>query len=83
MGIEAITAQPSSISLSPGDTLVLVTDGVVEQPDQSGARYGEQRMLTCLARSTDPDVLIEDVAAWSKAKTFADDMTVVSVTFQG
>ena len=69
--------------LSPGDTLVLVTDGVVEQPDDSGERFGEQRMIECLARSTDPEILIEDVAAWSKAKSFADDMTVVSVTYQG
>ena len=83
VGIEAIVAQPNSISLSPGDTLVLVTDGVVEQPNDSGAQFGEERMIACLSKSTDPDVLIEDVATWSKAKSFADDMTVVSVTFQG
>ncbi len=84
VGIEAITATAADTrALSPGDTLVLVTDGVLEQPDGKGSRFGEQRMFERLARSTDPADLIDDVAEWSNVKSFADDMTVVSVTYQG
>jgi PAS domain S-box-containing protein len=45
LGVEAEPViEPVSLSLRPGDTLVLFTDGVVDARDETGDRFGEERL---------------------------------------
>jgi PAS domain S-box-containing protein len=45
LGVEAEPLlEPQSLTLAPGDTLVLYTDGVVDARDGSGERFGEERL---------------------------------------
>jgi phosphoserine phosphatase RsbU/P len=37
-----------TVQLSPGDLLTIFTDGVVEAVDDSGAEFGEARLLACI-----------------------------------
>ena len=85
--IEDIRYTSSTITLKPGETLVLVTDGVTEaRPDASAGKdlYGEPRLLNLLkntpARSA-KDIcaaIVQDVDAHAHG-TRADDTTVMVV----
>jgi PAS domain S-box-containing protein len=45
LGVEAEPVlEPARLTLEPGDTLVLYTDGVVDARDESGERFGEERL---------------------------------------
>ena len=75
----------SSVSLRPGDGLVLVTDGVLEAVDRARDRYGEDRLLEVLQRSGGKDArgltvgILEDVAAFCQGVPFADDVAILVV----
>ena len=45
LGVEAQPViEPLGLTLAPGDTLVLYTDGVVDARDDTGERFGEERL---------------------------------------
>ena len=74
--------------LSEGDLLLLVSDGVTEAADASGAAYGERRLAAALAahREMRSGALARAVA--DEAGAFAeggpaDDLTVVAVRVRG
>lgn len=71
-GVE-YTAQ--SISLTPGDTLTLLTDGVVEAQDSSGALFGFERTRAISSQRADR------IAAEAQKFGQEDDITVLTVTF--
>ena len=49
LGVEAEPViEPAQLTLAPGDTLVLYTDGVVDARDQSGERFGEERLVAAV-----------------------------------
>jgi sigma-B regulation protein RsbU (phosphoserine phosphatase) len=52
LGVSAVTsgAPPMTISLAPGEALVLYTDGVTDAASSSGLRYGEARLAERAAR---------------------------------
>lgn len=76
-------------ALTPGETLVLYTDGVTEALDGRGALYGEDRLLALLSRGCDdtPQALVErveeDIVAYRGEVEQADDITVLAVRYQG
>jgi len=72
-----------TIPLTPGDRVVLFSDGVAEQTDATGAQFGLERALQAIARARNP---AEDVEHLSEAvRTFAagvpqgDDLTIGSI----
>lgn len=38
-----------SVQLSPGDTLLIFTDGLIEAVNERGEEFGEDRMLSCMS----------------------------------
>jgi phosphoserine phosphatase RsbU/P len=81
--------QFSSIKLnfSPGDTLVLYTDGVTESVAQDGSEYGPQRLsqliAECRSRSSKELVqqCIEDLLAFRDGAQKLDDQTLMVLQF--
>ena len=69
-------------SLSPGDTLVLYTDGVTEAFNDRGEDFGEQRLVESLNRHCDQrprgllDCILEDVKQFSPNEQH-DDITLL------
>jgi len=73
-------------TLSPGDTLVLYTDGLTEATDRAGREFGEARVKSVLqeqrgaAASRIEERLIAEVERYSRGK-FQDDVTLVVLRF--
>ena len=76
------------LQLEPGDGIYLYTDGIVEQPDESGELYGEARMLKVLSdqsrRGKDVlDAMMEDVRRYAADVEQADDCTQLLIRYRG
>jgi sigma-B regulation protein RsbU (phosphoserine phosphatase) len=73
--------------LAAGDLMVLLTDGVTEAEDRSGAPFGYERVLEVLeSRATKPVSAIRDAlfeALNRHSPTLADDATIVVLRYVG
>lgn len=75
--------------LTPGETLVLITDGVTEAQDDSGALFGLGRTLDALGQAPGAsarariDRLRDAVASFEGDKEASDDLTIVAIRFLG
>jgi len=71
------------VTISPGDILLLYTDGVTEAVNSSGGMFGETRLreLVREARDLPPsailDRLLEGIQAFTLGEPPADDITLV------
>jgi len=70
-------------SLSPGETLCVVTDGVTEAMDRAGAFYGAARLRTVLGKEPDVAAVRADVQRFSAGAEQADDLTLLCVRWNG
>ena len=81
---EAAYAETTA-SFTPGDTLVLYTDGVGEAQDAVGSFYGDDRLAELLRDVGDLDAsairdrIVESVNAFAGSEGPGDDLTVVVV----
>lgn len=76
--------------LSPGDVLLLYTDGVTEAMDGDGVLYGEARLLDILAGTgtegeARPAVrrVMADVRAHAAGAEQSDDITILAIRYRG
>jgi serine phosphatase RsbU (regulator of sigma subunit) len=74
--------------LSPGDVLVLVTDGITEAQDHSGALYGRHRLVVevaCKPASTAAlcEGLRDSVRSFEGGIEPTDDLTVMALRYLG
>jgi sigma-B regulation protein RsbU (phosphoserine phosphatase) len=71
------------ITLNPGDSLVLFTDGVTEAADPSDEEYGEERLAALVGSMKDRpseeivEAIHNAVIAFTQGAPAADDITVV------
>jgi sigma-B regulation protein RsbU (phosphoserine phosphatase) len=80
---------PSVLTMEPGDTLLLYTDGVTEATSANQELYGEERLLQ-FARENNglpPREMIEGlwerVEDWQKDAEQFDDVTMLALTYRG
>ncbi|MCU0727341.1 MAG: SpoIIE family protein phosphatase [Planctomycetes bacterium] len=72
-----------TLYLGKGDTLLLYTDGVVEAGDESGRRFGVDRLFRSLTMASrrsatqGVDAILGEARAFSGRRGLRDDMTVV------
>ncbi|HEX7069178.1 MAG TPA: GAF domain-containing SpoIIE family protein phosphatase, partial [Rhodothermales bacterium] len=77
------------VALSPGDVLVLYTDGVVETRNPSGEEYGYDRLLEILRKNRHEDVddlhraIVRDLTDFAEDENYGDDMTIMILKWQG
>jgi serine phosphatase RsbU (regulator of sigma subunit) len=86
LGIEpAWTYEPSQFELSPGDTLLLFTDGVTDAVDPGRHCFGLERLKESFRRAgTDPESIIDavvgDIEQFSAGAPRADDLCLICLT---
>lgn len=77
--------RPRALTLGPGDTLFLYTDGVTEAMDAKGELFGEERLEETLRAAPDGEpasmsrVVRAAVTAFAAGAPAADDLTVLAV----
>ena len=69
--------------VAPGDTIVIVTDGVNEAMNPDGELYGDDRLLACVQREsggadTLGKALLEDVRRHADGQEQNDDITIMT-----
>jgi len=85
-GVEFTT---DTLTLNPGDALVLYTDGVTEAMNPAQELYGEARLAELLAKLDDRSVrgtcqaLAEDVHAFASGAEQSDDITMLVLRYNG
>jgi len=85
-GVEFTT---DTLTLNPGDALVLYTDGVTEAMNPAQELYGEDRLVERLAKMGEMNVretcqaLAEDVHAFADGAEQSDDITMLVLRYNG
>jgi len=78
--------RPQAVTLSPGDRLLIVTDGFTEAHDPAGALYGDARVADFVAgiEPAEPAPLkrlVAEVRAFEAGRPASDDMAAIFLTF--
>ena len=78
--------ETDSINFSPGDLLVIYTDGIVEAANEKFNFYGEKRLVRIVSNNLDKSpkelayLLLDDVIKFSTAQSkYQDDKTIVII----
>ncbi|MDK2955458.1 MAG: phosphoserine phosphatase RsbU/P [Desulfovibrionales bacterium] len=74
--------QYASVTLQPGDSLLLLSDGVTEARDEHKDFFGEANVLKVFKAHSGPpwgETLVRCVQKWRKGCSSNDDMTVVEI----
>jgi serine phosphatase RsbU (regulator of sigma subunit) len=77
------TYEAKSTQLSPGDTLIWYTDGIVECENEQGEEYGEKRFRASIRRAAHldsaemRDAVVNDSMAFFATMSRKDDITMV------
>jgi len=84
------TYEEEAVTLHPGDTLVLFSDGVTDAESPTGEQFGEERLFSVLAdrkAGRTPEEILEGVLhatrQFAKGHPPADDITVLVVRYVG
>jgi len=84
--MEALTWREEEIPLSPGDRVVMYTDGVTEAANAEGEMYGEDRLYAVLdalprdlAASSIVDRVLEELRGFLDGTEPGDDITVLAL----
>ena len=85
--MDGIAYSQREVSLAPGDSLFLYTDGVTEALDPKNELYGEDRLLVTLRAIESPEpesvctIVRAAVTAFAAGAPQADDITVLAIKF--
>jgi len=74
-----------TVTLTPGETLVIITDGVTEAKAPDDDLFGRERMLVVLGderRGEIIDDLVAAVRAFEAEAEPTDDLTVMTIGFR-
>jgi serine phosphatase RsbU (regulator of sigma subunit)/pSer/pThr/pTyr-binding forkhead associated (FHA) protein len=86
---EAATFDEETIALSPGDWLIVFSDGVSEAMSASGDEYGESRIVSVVEhhKNLEPRQLLEalfaDVREFARGAPQSDDITAMVLRYGG
>jgi serine phosphatase RsbU (regulator of sigma subunit) len=87
--LEFAKFETQSMVLQPGDTLVLVTDGITEAVDPLEEMFGADRLLHAAQRHSEAPVeelragILADVEEFSRGACQGDDMTLLIIRYLG
>jgi phosphoserine phosphatase RsbU/P len=85
---ELASYDEETISLSPGDWLIIFTDGISEAMSAAGEEYGDDRIVACIEANAglEPrallDALFADVKAFARGTPQGDDITGMVLRYE-
>ena len=84
---EGATYEEETVTLSPGDWLVVFSDGVSEAMSATGDEFGEERIVDCVQKNVklEPQKLLEaifqDVREFAHGAAQSDDITAMVLRY--
>ncbi|OPX69537.1 MAG: osmolarity sensor protein [Methanoregulaceae archaeon PtaB.Bin056] len=81
--IDEVDLEPVEVALSPGDVMVLYTDGVTEATNERDEEYGVERLSSLVTASTGLsakeiiNAIVRDVTAFAGSRPQFDDITLM------
>ena len=84
---ENATYEEERLTLSPGDWLIVFSDGISEAMSATGDEYGEAKIIECVQRNKalDParllDALFSDVRDFARGAAQSDDITAMVLRY--
>src|SRR5262245_43516255 len=81
--------QEETVSLDPGDVLVVFSDGITEALGPDGCEFGEERLIAAIRAGRDlpPTILLQDVLAAVRefigGAEQSDDLTALVLRYTG
>lgn len=87
--LENYPYQTGTVTLNPGETIFMYTDGVTEAFDRDGNDFNEKRLIDCLSRMNGLPIMekiqlvFDSVRNFSAGTRQSDDMTVLLVKYLG
>lgn len=82
---QGVRFKEESFRFSPGDSLLLYTDGIIESANGAKEEFGDQRLrrlfLELKGDEDIPTLMIERAKEFADGKEFHDDASVVSIRF--
>jgi len=85
LGVEGSCSFPEArVTLAPGDTLLLYTDGITEAVNEAGEMYGRQRLLSCVHENVPNaqhiiDCVTHKLLGFTGSGAQQDDQTLVAM----
>ena len=86
---EGAAYEEETVTLAPGDWLIVFSDGVSEALSADGEEYGDERIVSCVQQnaSATPRQLLEalfaDVDAFAHGAAQSDDITAMVLRYRG
>ncbi|MBA3297327.1 MAG: SpoIIE family protein phosphatase [Acidobacteria bacterium] len=86
---EGAAYEEETVTLAPGDWLIVFSDGVSEALSADGEEYGDERIVSCVQQnaSATPQQLLEalfaDVDAFARGAAQSDDITAMVLRYRG
>lgn len=83
LGVQVVETVESTIRLDPGDSLVVYSDGLVEEPgsDEHRTQFGRPRLHQALAaHGPDPAAIHSTLVEWCGRERLGDDLTILVIT---
>lgn len=71
-----------TLQLSPGDSMVFVTDGLVEAINESNEFFGQKQIIQLIRAAAGPPWgkhILEAVKNWQKSDDMDDDLTILEI----
>ena len=86
IGIEPMPCEVTELQLEAGDSLLIFSDGLVEEPGPEGdpetqaELYGLERVVSTVERvGADPKAIHAELVEWCGRTRFGDDLTILVV----
>ncbi|UCD32024.1 MAG: SpoIIE family protein phosphatase [Desulfobacterales bacterium] len=74
--------QKTEIILSPGESILFLTDGVTESENEQKELFGQHRLVECIQKTNEPpwgkDIL-DAINAWKGTAKASDDLTMLEI----
>lgn len=87
-GMDDTEYRSAELQLSPGDRLLLYTDGVTEAHDRDGSLYGTERLLAVMESSSEKsgaellEMINDDINGFAVGVPQFDDITMIVLTMR-
>jgi len=81
--VEEASYESDTLTMKPGERILIVTDGITEAETPAGDPYGDQRLRALLMTGAEIPAVLAEVESFTGSVPREDDCTIVEVHYSG